>query len=285
MIREARVGDEEAILAFLQPYATTSMFLRSNLLAHGLGDVTSPAASTYLIYQENDQIRGVFGRSNNGYLMCQCPSAPKEVWNAFAKWLKGKLVAGITGEVGQIALAVKALGFSQPSIGLDRIEPLYVLDLSELAFVRATARAPVPTDAPLLSDWFRAYLIETGIEQDTPALDQIVHERVEIAIQDRKLRILIENETCVSMSGINARADETVQIGGVFTPDHLRGQGRAGLGLAAYLQELRNEGISQAVLFAASAEAGKAYEKIGFQHVGFYQMVLLKERQIYGGPA
>ena len=84
------------------------------------------------------------------------------------------------------------------------------------------------------------------------------------------------------MAGINARPLETAQIGGVFTPDRLRGQGLAGRTIALYMQELAAGGLTDVLLFAASPEAARAYEKIGFQRFGEYQLAMLKKPHVQG---
>ncbi|GAA6209491.1 hypothetical protein NBRC116601_27840 [Cognatishimia sp. WU-CL00825] len=72
------------------------------------------------------------------------------------------------------------------------------------------------------------------------------------------------------------------RIGGVFVPHKNRNRGLAGRLILSHLNELRNEGVKRAILFAASAAAAKAYEKIGFQHIRFYQVALLKARRVIG---
>ncbi|MDC0739108.1 GNAT family N-acetyltransferase [Cognatishimia sp. SS12] len=285
MICPAKLGEEAEILEFLAQYAHSSMFLRSNLLEFGLRPSDAAFSSRYWIYRVDGDIRGVFGHSKSGYLMCQCPDGPDAVWGAFAAALIGSPVAGITGPVPQIAQAQAALRFPADQIALDRIEPFYHLPLADIAATEAAIRKPVPDDALLLRHWFRAYLVDTGMSPEAADISEECAARAVRAIEDGKVRLLIENAAPVAMTGLNARAETTVQIGGVFVPKEFRGRGLAGRVLAAHLLELRSDGITEAVLFAASKDAARAYEKIGFQHVGQYQMILLQAPLTYTGPA
>jgi hypothetical protein len=46
-----------------------------------------------------------------------------------------------------------------------------------------------------------------------------------------------------------------------------------------HLQELRKTGVRRAVLFASSPAACRAYEAVGFRHIGSFALVL------FAGPA
>jgi predicted GNAT family acetyltransferase len=85
------------------------------------------------------------------------------------------------------------------------------------------------------------------------------------------------------MNGINARAGQEVQIGGVYVPPGFRGQGRAGRAVAAQLAAARDGGARTAILFAGSAPAARAYERIGFERIGTYRVALLHRAAIVGG--
>jgi hypothetical protein len=50
-----------------------------------------------------------------------------------------------------------------------------------------------------------------------------------------------------------------------------------------HLQEAQAQGVLQAILFAASVKACKAYEAIGFQRTGRYTMLVFQEPQVIYG--
>ncbi|MFY0596925.1 MAG: GNAT family N-acetyltransferase [Cognatishimia sp.] len=284
MLRVATPEDVDAILAFLLPYAATSMFLRSNLLAHGVEEKEHRHGGTFLLWEEHGALRGVLAHSNQGLMLCQCPDASPEVWRDFAAWLVGKNVAGISGDVAQVRAAVQAFGWPEEFLSLNRTEPLFELDFKDLLPRISTIRAPHETDFELLARWFAAYAVDAGIEPDIAIARGNAEVRAKRAINECNIRLLVEDGELISMAGINAQADQMVQIGGVYTPPERRGEGFAGQVVAAFLNELRHEGIQQAILFAASSKAARAYEKIGFRQIGEYQLCLLKTPHIQGRP-
>ncbi len=282
MLEIAREGDEDAIMAFLDKRARTSMFLRSNLLQFGLTNTQAPHGGTYLLLKRDGEITGVFGRSNKGYLVCQCPSSERKAFAAFADWLAGQKVLGITGEVEQVKTAVAAFGWSENDMSLYATEPMYHAKVTDFPSFDDHIRKPCDTDAPILQDWFTQYVLETGLVPDPIAAAEHARDRVTAQLTNPTIRLLIRDGAPVAMAGTNARALETAQIGGVFTPKHLRGQGLAGRAIALYMQELVANGVTDVLLFAASAEAAKAYEKIGFKRIGEYQLAMLKAPHIQG---
>lgn len=151
LLRKASEGDVPVLERFLGSHAETSMFLRGNLEAHGIGRTDHRHGTTYWLHQR-DGIVGVVACTNGGYLMCRAPNADATVW----------------------------------------------------------------------------------------------------------------------------RAADAVQVGGVCVPPAVRGQGLGGAVVALQLAELREQGAKVAILFAANAAAARAYERIGFQQIGSYEVALLK---------
>ena len=74
------------------------------------------------------------------------------------------------------------------------------------------------------------------------------------------------------MTGFNAELPTIVQIGGVYTPPPLRGQGFARHAVALHLDEARRRGVGRATLFSASESAARAYSAIGFEPIGHYTL-------------
>ncbi|MEO9684847.1 MAG: N-acetyltransferase, partial [Tateyamaria sp.] len=46
--------------------------------------------------------------------------------------------------------------------------------------------------------------------------------------------------------------------------------------IAAHLAQARDRGINRAILFAANRAAARAYEAIGFRHIGAYRVALFE---------
>ncbi|MBN8294280.1 GNAT family N-acetyltransferase [Rhodobacter sp. NTK016B] len=272
-------ADLPAIEDFLSARAESSMFLRSNLREHGLGDTESPRAMDVALTREaGDAITGVFGLTNGGYATFQAPQADPETWQAVARWIGARRFLGLTGAVAQATLARKALGMTDDLLAVGRNEPLYRLDLSRLkddGLADGSLRAPVPADLALLEAWYTASEIEAlGASPERAAA--LARSRAARAILEQNARILERDGTPLAMTAFNAHLPDMVQVGGVYTPPDHRNAGAARTAVARHLAEARETGVRQAILFAASPAASRAYEAIGFERIGDFAIALLK---------
>ncbi|MGY6695933.1 MAG: GNAT family N-acetyltransferase [Roseinatronobacter sp.] len=279
LIVEARPEDKDEISSFLRRHVTTSMFLLSNLERHGIGMSDHPHATKFFLHRAADGLTGVFGCTKGGYMMCQHPGLDAPTAAAYLSCLAGQMVTGITGVADQVGCVLDACSGANPDWLLDRVEPLFALNLSELE----PPAPPVPLKAPrqedrfLLEDWFAQYLSETGFSAHSRA-GTAATQRSAAAIRERTVQIYLAADGCpIGMTAVNANAARTVQIGGVFIDPAHRNKGHAGRMVAAQLTELRACGNEMALLFAASDAAAKAYTRIGFRRVGDYRVALLRE--------
>nr|WP_255743953.1 GNAT family N-acetyltransferase [Aliiroseovarius sediminis] len=113
-------------------------------------------------------------------------------------------------------------------------------------------------------------------------LDEEAQGRTDRALETGDVRIMEVNGQPVAMTAINARLPDMIQIGGVYTPPTLRGKGYARRVVALHLAEEREQGVTNAILFASGPAACRAYEAIGFRHIGSYALAILKEPVILG---
>lgn len=271
-------ADLPAIEHFLARHADSSMFLRSNLRDHGLGDSRSPRALALILSRADTGITGVFGITNAGYGVFQAPEAEDETWAAYARWLEGRPLAGVTGEASQVRRARRALELADGDLAHADDEPLYVLALSALrteALADGRLRAPEAADLPRLERWFTSYEAET---LNTPAARaaEFGRRRAAQAILEGRVRILERDGEPVAMTAFNARLPDRVQIGGVFTAPGQRNRAAARTAVGRHLLEARTEGVRHAVLFASGPAACRAYEALGFHRTGSYGLALLK---------
>lgn len=269
-MREAVPADAPALAAYLERHIESSMFLLGNLKAHGIGNRDHPHGTTYLLRETVDGITGVFGRTNGGFLMCQMRGLSRADGHHIAEVLRGYRLLGITGVADQVGGLLDALALPPDVFARDRDEPLFRRDIAGLS-TDATLRIPAKRDLPLLSAWYAAYLTETRSGPHEEATDRAV-----AAVGSDSVRLMVEKGRPVAMSAINAWAGHAVQIGGVYVPPELRGAGRGGRVVAAQLAALRGDGVTTAILFAASSPAARAYERIGFVRCGTYRVALLK---------
>jgi len=275
VIRSARAGDEAAIDDFLSNHAETSMFLRSNLAAHGLFEQTHGHGTKYYLQFRDSRISAVFGRTNDGFMMCQTPDASPGLWLEFARILNGRSVSGMTGQADQVAMALQALGFSGDDFQLNASQPLYHLHLSQMPdSPPADIRPAEPADKEILEPWFAAYLRDTGLVSDENSASKAARIQAESAIGSNHLRLLIEHGEPRAMTSFNAQVADMVQVGGVFVPPEFRNLGYGRKIVAAHLAQTHRQGTTRAILFANNMAAARAYEGIGFRHIGTYRIAM-----------
>lgn len=283
MIRQAVAGDAGRIEAFLAGYPETSMFLRGNLEAHGIGISDHPHASDYFLWPAEGPLRAIFGRSNSGFLMLQCPGREHAAFAAAAHALAGRQVQGLTGETAQARLWLEALGLTR-RLKVDHVEPLYVLDLAQMPRADLDWRQPEDGDVPLLADWFLGYEADTGTgAAGTPRAAEVAGVRARQTIEAGICQLLLEDGAPVGMAAVNARVKDIVQVGGVYVPSAGRNRGLGRRAVQALLMQAQADGARRAVLFSNNDAASRAYEAIGFRRVGDYLVALTDGPVTLGG--
>ncbi|MFN3274411.1 MAG: GNAT family N-acetyltransferase [Paracoccus sp. (in: a-proteobacteria)] len=264
-------SDLPAAIAALDRVAEGPVFLQSNLARYGL----APGAPRSVHLWANAERTAFVGLTVAGILMPQMREAGSGDWAALPQVLAGHEVLGINGASAQVAACLSRLDLPPPR--LDRTEPCFALPLSDLRMPAQEGlelRPVAAAEMELLTGWRAAYRVETVAE--TPA-EARTAARAELPLwlAEDGLRLLWRGGRPVALSGLNARAGGCVQVGGVYTPPDLRGQGLARAAVALHLAELRAQGAGRAFLFAASPVAERAYRAIGFQPAGHMRMVVL----------
>ncbi len=277
--RPARLSDQPALEAFLVGHIETSVFLLLNLRNHGPLGGTHPRAMRYFIREVGADITGCFGISTTGMIMPQLPG-PTD-WQAVASLLIGQHIEGVIGQADQCAALLAATHLTHAPTNLTSREKLYALDLCDLIVPDHPGHI-VPLDITMRDvavPWRAAYQTEAlGTPQDQAyprAMDEI-----DAYIIAGSHQMLIQNGACVAMTGFNAQLPELVQIGGVFTPPEQRSQGHARRAVALHLQQAAAQGVPRSVLFAANTAAEKAYESIGFKHIGHFSITLFTNPEV-----
>ena len=274
-LHRAGARDAAPLDAFLAQHPATSMFLRANLASHGTDDTTNPHGTAFYLSEVAGAITGVFGITNAGYLLAQAPDAPPEAWDAFARAIKGRTVAGMTGRPVQVQQCLGACGMTLGPWAVLADDPIYHLMLCDLVDMPGQVRSPVPADIPLLEQWYATYALDTGQALDDQTISPEIAARAARAVGSEDVVILEERGVPVAMAGVNARLADTVQLGGVFTPDGLRGNGYARRAVAGLLRRCAAQGVTQSVLFANNDAAAQAYETLGYRRVGDYRVAIL----------
>lgn len=281
VLRKASQSDGAAIEAFLKQHAVTSMYLRGNLAAHGVG-FTDHAHSTEFYFWGVDQIEGVFGVTKSGYLMAQMPGMPAAAVAAFAAKLQGIETLGMTGVVDQVDPMLRALQLDNADYQLNHDEPLFQLDLNDLPATPVPCRPMVAQDLPIMTPWFADYMYQTGQFDEQTAFEN-APERAQEDLASGQLRVLEDAGKPVAMAKLNAIIGDHAQVGGVFVPAFARRQGLGQRITVALLQDARSQGIRIASLFANTPDAARIYKAIGFEQVGWYRIALLARPEIISG--
>lgn len=277
----ATQADRAAIEDFLITHLSTSMFLLSNLRRYGFA-FDHPRAMRFWLRWRSGQLTDVLGRSVEGVILPQCPSAP---WGEAAVVLGQHPVKGIIGGSDQVQALRDCLRLDPDPKALDAKDPLFELALSDLIMPDPggmTLASITQETSAIAAAWRAAYIKEVmpipGQDPETQAVRDI-----KMYIERDTHRILYRGGEPVAMTGFNAQEPEAVQVGGVYTPPELRCQGLARCAVALHLAEARGNGVDKAILFAASDNASRAYEAIGFARTGDFSILMYETSQVPHG--
>jgi ribosomal protein S18 acetylase RimI-like enzyme len=281
-IRILQPGDEAALEAFALPRIESSMFLVGNMRLSGLVDHGLPYQGTYAAAWEEGQIAGIVAHFWNRVLIFQAPAYLRPLWRAAVR-VSGRPVGGLIGPNDQVSAVKAALGIEEARIQLDQVEKLYSLALEDLIVPaplrsgQVRGRRMEPGDLDVVTEWNIAYSIEAIQEQDGPELRQRCRAVAERNLKEKSTWVLEREGTLVACSSFNTAIAEAVQIGGVYTPPEMRRRGYARAVVASSLLDARAEGVGKAILFTGehNVAAQRAYESLGFRHIGHYRLVLL----------
>jgi predicted GNAT family acetyltransferase len=139
-------------------------------------------------------------------------------------------------------------------------------------------------EADVLVRWRHDYLVEATGAVPGEHLMAEASEQVSRALRERSLFVLTHEQSIVACTAFNARLPEVVQVGGVYTPRHLRNQGHARAAVAGSLRTARDEGSQTAVLFTPMENhpAQRAYRALGFEEVGDFGLILFAQEHPLG---
>lgn len=285
MIRIIQPGDEVALEVFLQPRIESSLFFVSNMRAAGLVDNGRSHEGTYAAVFTQDQIIGVVALFWNGSLILQAPIAHlPDLYQAITASAP-RPIARFIGPKQQVQTLLDYLDITPTALKLDEPEYLYSLNLADLRTPPQLlsgawqGRLMQAKDIELMTRWRVGYAIEALGETESPTLWQQIRTSVEKYLRMGQVWILEDNGEPVATTAFNATIKEMVQVGGVWTPPEYRNRGYGRCAVAASLLGVKAEGVKTAILFTGEENipAQKAYEALGFQHIGDYRITLLKE--------
>ena len=281
-IRILQPDDQERLEAFLRPRVDSSIFLLSNSRRAGLVDRGQRLEGTYLAAFEGGRIAGALAHYWNGNLVLQAPFHLAALL-AEVRAAPRRPVRGVLGPGDQVAAALEILGPADSEIQFDEQEGLYRLELAAMTVPeglgrgRLRGRRTERRDLERVVAWRVAYCLEALGERDTPELRARCRGDIEDSLVRGETWVLEDGGELVASTSFNAALSEVVQVGGVWTPPELRGQGYGRAVVAASLLDARAESVGRAVLFTGddNVAACRAYAALGFRRIGDYRVVLL----------
>lgn len=272
----ATEADIPEIETFLQPTVAQNMFPLNNLYQFGL-DSDHDYGPNFWLVRDGGRITDILTITNSGMVMPQCPSMD---WASYGEALKDRDLAGVIGPAVQCRSFLAATGLGQVATNLNHDEPQYELDLADLVIPDGVG------DIVPLADADKTEMIQWRRDYEIEALNTPADEAMQVAEEDyagycerQSHVVLMDGDQALCTTGFNARLPDIVQIGGVYTPPDLRGQGHARRAVALHLEQARKEGVTRATLFSANEYASRAYQAIGFAYVGEWTLCLFKEPQ------
>ncbi len=283
-VRIAVPGDEERLLAFLEAHPDTTLFMQSNLAGGGIEDRGERLQASFACAFDGETIVGVAAHCWNGMLLVEAPVAREAVVRAACE-ASGRAVTGFAGSAPEVEAARAILGLQDAPTTLGSREVLYRLALDALRVPAALASGAVrarraeESDLAALRPLGADYQIEAISAQPGPALVANVEASLRSGLERRTVWLAEVDGVPVAMSRFNATTPSAVQVGGVYTPPALRSRGYAACVVAQSLLDAREDGASRSILFTAEENlpAQRCYERLGYETIGFYGIVLFRE--------
>ena len=281
-LRRLMPSDRPALEAFLDQHRASSMFLRANLFYGGIKDGPDRFQGVYIGAFKNGDLTDVAAHYWNNNIILQAPTMPVALSHSVVQE-SGRPVNGVMGPWAQVQVAEPKLDLDRSRIGKVAPEYLYYLALDHLAVPDALSSGQVShrlaesRDLETLVQWRRVYdRITMGFAEHAIADERNLNMLAGM-IDDARLWVLEEGDVLVAMTSFSATLPDTVQVGGVFTPEDQRGRGHARSAIAGSLINAEAGGAVEAILFTEmdNCPAQKSYESLGFECIGDYGMVVL----------
>jgi predicted GNAT family acetyltransferase len=273
MMSRATQDDRSAIEAFLLPHAEYAMFPLNNLAHHGMAG-GHPNAVTLWVQRQAGQITDVLTQTDGGMVL---PFLPSRNYAAAAQALRGRQVTGFAGRRDDVRGLQAACALTQAAATLDQDEPHFLLHLADLTIPAGPGQIVPLATAPqdTIQTWMLDYQLNTLHTPPDQAAGRVASAYATYTAM-RSHVVLMEGATPLAMTGFNAQIPDIVQLGHVYTPPALRGQGHARRAVALHLAQT---GAARAVLFSASEAAARAYRAVGFRRIGDWTLTLLLTKE------
>lgn len=257
-------------------HADSSLYLRYFLAQGGLVDEGKQLQGTYAAAFLGTDVVGVAMHNWQGAVFLQAPDHAAELANAVVK-ASGRTLIALLGPFPQVEEAHRGLG-GRPASKRSK-EGLFALSIDEtigvdLVSAPLVCRQARSEDLALLIDWrFRYEMESTGLPS-TGGTREFARKAIEGHVGREEAFLLEADGEPVSLCTRTARAFESIQIGGVWTPPEFRNRGYSRAVVAGTLREAARDGVTRAVLFTENPAARQSYEALGFRRIGDYGITI-----------
>jgi GNAT superfamily N-acetyltransferase len=196
-------------------------------------------------------------------------AVPANVAEGLAAALAGRPLRGVNGHVDAAEAFAAAWRAASPRGRTAEQRRLRLYRLGELAWPEpapdGAPRVAANSDAPLLTDWFAAFVDEVhdtdaGEDQAAGVRDKLSHGGI---------LVWEAGGRPVSIAGVTRQVAGMLRVGPVYTPPELRGHGYASAVTAAASLRAREAGAQEVLLYTdlANPTSNSIYQRIGYRPV------------------
>jgi predicted GNAT family N-acyltransferase len=291
-VRLLNNNDIKKLEQYLLPNQAESMYMCSNMKSAGLEYNGNDFEGHYFGFftksadNQEENIVGVLAHYWNNNVMIHTSNLDilDSIIEYFKKHIKNP-IASFQGPNAQVEYIIKALNLEQASFDLNKNLDLFAANIQTLNEINIPSNLEIVSSADidinLLKQWMRSYDAESlGATSTNIAIDEQKElEKINQRLRNNNSWTLLLDGVPVSLSAFNARTDDMVQVGPVWTPKEYRNKGFARILLYYTLKLEKIKGTKQAILFTGGAAAIKAYIAIGFKKIGDYNLAILEHPQ------
>lgn len=271
MIGTPALCDDIELDAFLATHFYASMYLRAELLR-------SQDRAHFAVGRVDGELAAVAVQVASGMVLLQAPVGAAAVARAVLMNTQRRL-AGFFGSIEQVGTAREG---AQVAFAKDTHEDLFSLAFNALLAPQLLAtgavrcRIAAENDFDIVLAWRADFRKAVMKDADDGRLLETSRSDIEALMGTHSLFILEADEPLACYS-FNARLPDAVNIGNVWTPEHLRGKGYARAVVAGALAIAARLGVHTAVLATGrhNLQAQAAYRSIGFKLVGDYATAMI----------
>ncbi len=270
------------VRAFLEKHRDTSLFLLSNLEAHGTSLTEELNSGNFKCLRSAEGVEGVFCLTRRGNLLVQTErDCTDEILEACQE--EEILIGGVLGEWETAQGLWEALLTRDSSLQTTYQSKALLLSLP----LASQPRGPLLPDGILVrrlepgdfEEWeplMQAFATEEGLPlSGTPDQRQ---KHFEVQAAKGYVWGLFSDNLLLSTADYNARSGATAQVGGVFTQPLYRRRGLSRAVIKSLIVDsVKRHSIDLLVLFTRDHRGPrKLYKSFGFEQIGSYGLLFGK---------